>query len=393
LARETHIGDVSHTFSYSISASVLILAYNKSAFRLQKGRLAMRKCMTLFVLSALLCSVLPLKAQENFTEQEVSFTVGEDTLYATLTLPAGAPKFPAALLLSGSGPTDRDGNTPLIFGIIDSHRHLAHILAARGVASLRYDKIGSGKTGLASRMSKPESIDFLMYVAHARAAYDFLKARPEIDAEKLMLLGHSEGGLIAQIVAEQVRDDGSLAALVLAMPLAKTYLATVRDQIAAQYAILQSLSLVTAEQVAAELAELDRIIAEILETGALSTPIQMEYFRDLFSNPLNNKFMAQASRFDPAVLAAKTPKDLPVLVFCAEFDVQIACADMERLMAGFKAAENPAQLVVLAKVNHVFKEVEKPSLNPIVDYANEALPFSAQAREALQAFVAEIFSE
>jgi hypothetical protein len=56
----------------------------------------MRKCMTLLVLSALLCSVLPLKAQENFTEQEVSFTVGEDTLYATLTLPAGAPKFPAA---------------------------------------------------------------------------------------------------------------------------------------------------------------------------------------------------------------------------------------------------------------------------------------------------------
>jgi acetyl esterase/lipase len=344
-------------------------------------------------LCALLCSALPLSAQENFTEQEVSFTAGEDTLYATLTLPAGAQKFPAALLLSGSGPTDRDGNTPLIDGKIDSHRHLAHSLAERGVASLRYDKIGSGKTGLASRLSKPESIDFLMYVAHARAAYDFLKTRPEVDAKKLMLLGHSEGGLIAQIVAEQVRDDGSLAALVLAMPMAKTYLATIRDQIAAQYAAAQALGMFTAEQVAAALAELDRIIAEILETGALNTPIQTAAFRGLFSNPINNKFMAQASRFDPAVLATNTPKNLPVLVFCAEFDVQISCTDIERLMAGFKSAENPAQLVVLAKVNHVFKEVEKPSLNPTVDYANEALPFSAQARQALQAFVAEVFGE
>lgn len=353
----------------------------------------MRQGMILLVLCVLLCSALPLKAQDAFTEQEVSFTVGEDTLYATLTLPIGTGKFPAALLISGSGPTDRDGNTPLINGKIDSHRNFARVLAQSGVASLRYDKIGSGKTGLASRASKPESIDFLMYVEHARAAYDFLKARPEVDSEKLMLLGHSEGGLIAQIVAEQVRDEGSLAALILAAPMAKTYLATVRDQIAAQYAAAQAFGAFTAEQVQAALAELDQIITELLETGALSTPIQNIAFRELFGNPINNKFMAQASRFDPAVLAENTPKTLPVLVFCGELDIQISCADMERLMNGFKAAEHPAQLIVLSKVNHVFKEVETPSLNPILDYGNEALPFSRQASEALKAFIAEVFKE
>jgi acetyl esterase/lipase len=349
--------------------------------------------LALVALCALLISALPTAAQENFTEQELTLTIGEDTLYATLTLPTGTGKFPAALLISGSGPTDRDGNTPLINGKVDSHRNFARVLAESGVASLRYDKIGSGKTGLGSRLNDPTSIDFNMFVDHARAAYEFLKARPEVDAEKMLLLGHSEGGLIAQVVAEQVRDEGSLAALVLATPLSKTYLATIRDQITAQYTAAREAGLFTAEQVTAALEELNQIVAELQEKGELSAPIQNPVFQQLFGNPINNKFMAQASRYDPAVMAASTPLTLPVLVFCAEFDVQVSCEDVALLMNGFKLINHPAALVTLAGVNHVFKEVETPNPNPLIDYANEGLPFSAQATEALKAFVAEVFGD
>jgi fermentation-respiration switch protein FrsA (DUF1100 family) len=119
------------------------------------------------------------------------------TLAGTLTLPAGDGPFPAAILVSGSGPQDRDetlmGHKPFLV--------IADYLTRMGVAVLRYDDRGTaGSTGdFASATSADLATD-------AASALDFLKARKEIDAAKIGIIGHSEGGLIAPIVASSRED-------------------------------------------------------------------------------------------------------------------------------------------------------------------------------------------
>lgn len=124
-------------------------------------------------------------------------------LAGTLTLPAGPGPHPAAILITGSGPQDRDET-------ILGHKLflvLADALTRRGVAVLRYDDRGvAGSTG---DFAASTTADF---ATDARAALDWLAARPEIDAARIGLIGHSEGGVIAPLV---VQGGGHAAWLVL----------------------------------------------------------------------------------------------------------------------------------------------------------------------------------
>lgn len=115
-------------------------------------------------------------------------------LAGTLTLPDGEGPFPAVLLLSGSGPQDRDGT---VFG----HRPflvLADHLTRRGIAVLRADDRGVGESG--GSFAEATSGDF---ASDARAGLAYLKRRPEIDPRAVGLVGHSEGGIVASMVASR----------------------------------------------------------------------------------------------------------------------------------------------------------------------------------------------
>ncbi len=122
---------------------------------------------------------------------------GGVTLAGTLTLPAGKGPFPAALLISGSGAQDRDET-------IFAHKPfavLADTLSRRGIAVLRVDDRGVG--GSTGSTSKSTSEDF---AGDVLAGVEFLKARTEIDPKHIGLIGHSEGGIIAPIVAGRSQD-------------------------------------------------------------------------------------------------------------------------------------------------------------------------------------------
>jgi len=111
-------------------------------------------------------------------DQPVSFRAGGMTIYATFRHPRmGAGKIPAALLIAGSGPTDRNGNSPLIPGKVNTLKAIADWLSADGVASLRYDKLGSGQTGLGRYATDPDTIGIGPFEQEARSALSFL-ARP-----------------------------------------------------------------------------------------------------------------------------------------------------------------------------------------------------------------------
>ena len=130
-----------------------------------------------------------------YDEEEVFFSNDEAgiSLAGTLTLPKGDGPFPAVALISGSGPQNRDeelmGHKP--FFILSDH------LTRNGIAVLRYDDRGVGKSK--GDFSTATSHDF---AGDASAAVSYLASRPEIASDKVGLIGHSEGGLIAPMVAE-----------------------------------------------------------------------------------------------------------------------------------------------------------------------------------------------
>jgi uncharacterized protein len=140
-----------------------------------------------------------------FTEQEVVLTARQGAVSGTLTTPRGARKRPAVVLLSGGGPFDRDQthgpNKPL--------KDLAWGLASKGVTVLRFDKVTCAEPGLTAQ---PHFTVTDEYVPHALAAIRLLQARPEVDASRVYVLGHSMGGKVTPRVAAA---EPSLAGLVI----------------------------------------------------------------------------------------------------------------------------------------------------------------------------------
>lgn len=147
-------------------------------------------------------SFIPKRPQEPkapfpYDVEDVSFASGDVTLAGTLTIPRSAAPHPVVLLLTGSGPQDRDeailGHKPFLV--------LADHLTRNGIAVLRVDDRGVGKsTGLFATATTED------FVADALAGVAFLKGRRDIDAKRIGLIGHSEGGVTAPIAATRSSD-------------------------------------------------------------------------------------------------------------------------------------------------------------------------------------------
>src|SRR5262249_56590892 len=112
---------------------------------------------------------------------------GGTRLAGTLTLPAGATRPPVVVLVTGSGPQDRD---ECVFGI-RPFRQLADHLARHGIASLRYDDRGTASSTGTFRCPTPDD-----FADDARAAVDYLTTRRDVDPRAIGILGHTEGGAI-----------------------------------------------------------------------------------------------------------------------------------------------------------------------------------------------------
>ncbi len=131
-----------------------------------------------------------------YVEEEVTFQNGEITLAGTLTLPEGAGPFPALILLSGSGQQDRDEALPTVPGY-RPFAEIADTLTRQGIAVLRYDDRGVGGSS-AGDLANVSSADF---ADDAEAALGLLQNRADIDGQQIGFLGHSEGGILAAMVA------------------------------------------------------------------------------------------------------------------------------------------------------------------------------------------------
>ncbi|GAA3105399.1 alpha/beta hydrolase [Nonomuraea salmonea] len=314
--------------------------------------------------------------QARWVEEEVSFRVDGMTVYGTWRHPARAGRpIPAVLLIAGSGPTDRDGNSALLSGV-NTLKSTAELLSKAGVASLRYDKLGTGKTGLGPYADKVAEVGVGVFERQAQAALAFLARRPGVDRRRLTAIGHSEGALFALLLA--TRSKTPVRGVALLQPLSRRYLDVISAQVAAQLRAQAQAGLITEAQ-AKEIEEaMARAVASLRADGTV--PPNLPGGLSSLLSPVNAKFLSEIDRLDPPKVAARLKPRTPALLSCSDADIQVSCADVEHLATGLRKAGTT--FVRLTGVSHVLKE--DPSRT--AEHYGDPLPYSRQLKKALQAF-------
>lgn len=332
----------------------------------------------------------PATTSTTWVDQPVSFQAGGLTVYATYRHPEppAASAVPAVLLIAGSGPTDRNGNSAELAGPVGTLRAVAGWLSADGVASLRYDKLGSGQTGLGPYARHLATIGVTPFEQEAAAALRFLARQPGVDPARLGVIGHSEGALFALLLAAGTDPAGSgpgplpaVRALGLLEPLSERYLDVLTDQVDVQVAAARRTGQLSAQQAASVTRAFAAGVAQLRATGTIPSGLPAGLASIL--SPVNALFLSQADRYDPARLAARLAPGLPVIITCSNADQNVTCGEVRHLRAGLAAARADTDFIRLTGVDHVLKQ--DPTGSP-ADYT-KPLPFSAQLQRALRAFV------
>jgi len=318
-----------------------------------------------------------------WVDQKVSFTSGTMTIYATFRHPRDDDRdVPGVLLIAGSGPTDRNGNSALEAGPVDTLKTLADWLSEDGVASLRYDKLGSGQTGLGRFAADPDSIGLSVFEQESRSALEFLAGEKDVNDHELGVFGHSEGALFALLLATgHAGTTPAIHALGLFEPLSQRYLDLISVQVEASLtAQVRSGAITKALEKTVE-KDLNDAVTQLRTTGTVKA--DLPYGLANLLNPSDALFLSQADRFDPAVLAGEVATATPVLLTCSNDDIQVTCGEVSRVARGFSASAH-LDFVRLVGVDHVLKVDDSLSGS---NYTKD-LPFSPQLKAAMKVFVA-----
>jgi uncharacterized protein len=272
----------------------------------------------------------------NACAEESRINVG--AIDAVLTVPPGVERPPVALLIAGSGSTDRDGNGPQIKPA--TLKKLAEQLLARNIATLRYDKRGAG--GWKAEFGRPEDFRFKDYVDDAILLVNFLRGSGKFS--RVVLVGHSEGGLVAILAARRVPVDR----LVLLATAARRQGDLLKAQLEKQ---------LKPEIFAATAKAIDAIMA-----GQIVDPLPP----GLVIPPAMQPGIASAFTEDPIDPLRKL--ETPTLIVGGGRDHQVARLDFVALAA----AAPTAKTLWLADMNHV--------LNDVSDEADDLAAYSQSGR-------------
>ena len=317
----------------------------------------MAKSRATRLLSGLLLSFLfavPAAAREAFVERSLTVSVpGAEMSGTALDTPAGA----VVLFLSGSGPTDRNGNSRLTQN--DAMRLLAEGLGARGFASLRFDKRFSGDTTLASRDEAQITLD-----TYANDAGFWLNAaRERYPGRPVLPLGHSEVGVVALRLAQRAAVDG----LILVAAPGRTMDTIVLEQMAAGGATPETID--TLRGALTRLRD-DQPVGEVPPTlHALLRPGVYPFWRSMLA-------------FDPPTALAALRG--PVLLIYGGRDLQVSTIDMGLLVA----ARPDAASRVFPTMNHVLRAAPPDRPGNIALYRTPKVPLEDGLVDAIADFLA-----
>ena len=282
-------------------------------------------------------------------DQTLQTSTGE--LSGTLTVPILKGTFPVALIIAGSGPTDRNGNNAQMKN--NSLQMLAHELAAQGIASLRYDKRGIGKS--ASAMISEEQMRFENYVEDAKAWVSELKTDSRF--RELIIIGHSEGSLIGMLASEKADVFVSLAGAGRPIDV------ILKEQLAVQLEGNKKLLRAANEGLSK------------LKEGKLVEDAPVELF-GLF-RPSVQPYMISWMKYDPAVEISKLK--IPIVIVQGSTDLQVQVKDAELL----HAASVGSRYILIEGMNHIFKMAPSDREKNIETYSKPELPIVQELIRAI----------
>jgi uncharacterized protein len=285
-------------------------------------------------------------------ETKITLQTKTGDLFGTLSTPEKFKKIPVALLIAGSGPTDRDGNNPVMKN--NSLKMLAAGLSKKGIATLRYDKRGIAESK-ASAKSEAD-LRFEDYVSDAKDWIQLLKQDKRFS--KVMVIGHSEGSLIGMMAGAHAAKFISIAgAGQSADKILKVQLSTQPK----------------------EVQDLCFPIIDSLKNGKTVENVNPMLF-SLF-RPSVQPYMISWFKCDPQVEIRKLT--IPVLIVQGTNDIQVSADDANRL----SAANPKAKLVLIDKMNHIFKLVEGDKQANLASYSNPVLPVSDEMVKSISGFI------
>ncbi|MEM9531606.1 MAG: alpha/beta fold hydrolase [Pseudomonadota bacterium] len=276
-------------------------------------------------------------------------------LHGTIEKVTGTPAA-TALIVAGSGPTDRDGNSRLLPGQNNSLRYLAEALSGEGVITLRYDKRMVGESTAVGLTEADLRFDHYA----ADAAFLSRELQQQFPGLPHYLIGHSEGGHLILLAAKRAQPDGLI---VLAGP----------GQHPADLIGTQLKGQLGAPLLGQALAALDQLRSG--KTVADPPPALHSMLR-----PSVQPYLVSWFRNDPETQIASI--DLPSLLIYGRRDIQVPVSDGERLAA---AATN-GKLVVVEHMNHVLKNVAEDAA-PMQGYSDPALPVAPEVIAAISSFL------
>lgn len=319
--------------------------------------------LVLLLVVPTLVAAMDTHAQGGPRPVEESVTVTADgspvPVAGTLLVPGGDGPFPVVLVIAGSGPTDRNGNSPALPGANNAYKLLAEALAAQGVATLRYDKRGIGGSGRVDEAS----LRFDMLVDDAVAWVERLRSDRRFS--RVIVAGHSEGSLIGMLAAARARADGFIS---IAGP-ARRGSDIIRTQLMPQIG-------------GTPLWDGAQQILAALESGKTVDPLPeaMKPLAALF-RPSVQPYLISWFRYEPATVLREF--EMPVLILQGTTDIQVAVDEAKALHAARPAAE----LRIIEGMNHVLKEAPADRQQNLATYSNPDLPVVPDVTSAIVRFV------
>jgi pimeloyl-ACP methyl ester carboxylesterase len=305
----------------------------------------------------------PIKPYSYYSE-DISFENKKAgiSLAGTLTLPKKDGVFPVVILISGSGPQNRDeellGHKPFLV--------LSDFLTKNGIAVLRFDDRGTGKSS--GDFKEATTFDFAKDVEYA---IEYLQKRKEINKDKIGLIGHSEGGIIAPIIASENEDIDFIVLMAGSALRGDKLLLLQKYKIETQMGINRQL-VESNQQIFAGAYEI--ILNESIENELVSDTLS-KYFTSKYGqalpekqkialiNQLSSPWMINFIRLDPAVYLSKV--NCPVLAINGSKDIQVPSKEnLEIIKDNFRKTENTSVKVKeLKDLNHLFQECETGSIS------------------------------
>ena len=293
-------------------------------------------------------------------ESPVQIETPTGSIYGTLTVPVAGAKSLVALIIAGSGPTDRDGNGQTAAVNNNCLKLLAAALVGAGFASVRYDKRGVGASRDAGHSEREMRIEH--YVQDAAAWVECLANDSRFSG--VVVIGHSEGSLIGMLAAQRCP---VLAFVSVAGP-AENAATVLHRQLAGQ--------------LPSDLAATSDAILASLEAGRLSDDVPLELLP--LYRPSVQPYLVSWFQYTPRIELARLR--IPCLILQGDTDIQVGVSDAHAL----HGAHGACQLALVPGMNHVLKMVPPDRAEQLASYGNPDLPIAEGLVQALTQFLRAI---